>query len=58
MFLYFYFFYFLCIVTRPRYLHADVGVARPGGSSPLDKRTGAHFVPQGDDMIGELEENI
>ena len=56
--LYFYFFYFLRVVTRPKYLHTDVGVARPGGSSPLDRREGARFVPQGDDMMGELEENL
>ena len=45
-------------MTRPVCLHADVGAARPGGASPLDKRAGACFVPQGDDITGELEENL
>ena len=45
-------------MTRPVRLHADVGVARPGGESPLDRRAGAPFVPQGDDITGELEENL
>ena len=45
-------------MTRPVYSHVDVGVARPGGASPLDRRAGAHFVPQGDDIIRELEENL
>ena len=58
MFLYFNVFYFLCIVTRPENFHADVGVARPRGSSPLDRRAGARFVQRGDDPIGELEENL
>ena len=29
--------YFLCQVTRPMYSHVDVGAARPGGASPLDR---------------------
>ena len=36
MFLYFYILCFLCVVTRPKNLHADVGGARLGGSSPMD----------------------
>ena len=40
---------------RPVYSHANVGVARPGGASPLDRQAGARFVPQGDDITGELE---
>ena len=43
---------------RPVNSHADVGVARPGGESPLDKEAGTHFVSQGDDITGELEENL
>ena len=43
---------------RPVCLHADVGVARPRGASPLDRRVEARFVPQGDDITGELEENL
>ena len=39
-------------------LHADVGAARLGGASPLDRRAGAHFVPHGDDITEELEENL
>ena len=38
--------------------HADVGAAQPGEASPLDRRAGARFVPQGDDITGELEENL
>ena len=38
--------------------HADVRVAQPGGASPLDRRDGAHFVPPGDDVTRELEENL
>ena len=45
-------------MTRPICLHADVGAARPGGASPLDRRAGAHFVPYGDDITGEMEENL
>ena len=45
-------------MTRPVYSHADVGAARLGGASPLDRRAGARFVPQGDDIIKELEENL
>ena len=36
---------FLCVVTRLKRFHVDVGAARLGGSSPLDRRVGAHFVP-------------
>ena len=43
---------------RPVYSHADVGAARPGGDSPLDRRDGACFVPQGDAITRELEENL
>ena len=43
---------------RPVYSHADVGAARTRGASPLDRRAGAHFVPQGDDITRELEENL
>ena len=43
---------------RPICLHADVGAARPGGASPLDRRDGARFMPQGDDIIGEVEDNL
>ena len=43
---------------RPICLHADVGAARPGEASPLDKQAGARFVPQGDDITGEMEENL
>ena len=45
-------------MTRPICLHADVGAARPGGASPLDRRAGARFMPQGDDITRELEENL
>ena len=50
--------YFLCQVMRHEYFHADVGATRPGGASPLDRRAGARFVPQGDDVTRELEENL
>ena len=43
-------------MTRHVCLHADVGAARPGGASLLDRRVGAHFVPQGDDITKQLEE--
>ena len=43
---------------RHKCFHADVGATRPRGYSPLDKRARARFVPQGDDMMGELEENL
>ena len=43
---------------RSRYYHADVGAARPRGASPLDRRDGARFVPQGDDITRKLEENL
>ena len=45
-------------MTRPVYSHADVGVARPGGASLLDRRARACSVPQGDDITRELEENL
>ena len=41
---------------RSKNLHADVGAARPGGASPLDRRAGARFVPRGNDITEELEE--
>ena len=43
---------------RPVYSHADVGAARPGGASPLDRQGGAGLVPWGDDITRELEENL
>ena len=43
---------------RPIYSHVDVGAARTRGASPLDRRARAHFVPQGDDITGELEEKL
>ena len=43
---------------RPICLHADVGAASPGGASPLNRRVGARFMPQGDDITEELEENL
>ena len=43
---------------RPIYSHVDVGVAQPGGASSFDSQTGVCFVPQGDDITGELEENL
>ena len=45
-------------MTRPVCLHAYVGEASPRGASPLYRRARAHFVPQGDDITGELEENL
>ena len=48
----------VCVVMRLKCFHADVRGARPGGSSPLDRRAGARFVPQDDDVMGELEENL
>ena len=42
-------------MTRPVYSHVDDGAVQPGGASPLDKGARAHFVPQGDDITGELE---
>ena len=45
-------------MTRPFCLHADVGALRPGGASPLDRRAGARFMPHGDDITRELEENL
>ena len=50
--------YVLCLVMRLECFHADVRAARPGGASPLDRQAGARFVPQGDDVTGELEENL
>ena len=58
VFLCFYVLYFLCLVTRLECFHADIRAARPGEASPLDRRSEAHFVPQGDDVTGELEENL
>ena len=43
---------------RPIFLLANVGAARPRGASPLERRARARFVPQGDDITGELEENL
>ena len=43
---------------RPIYSHVDVGAARPRGASPLDRQAGARFVPQGDDITRELDENL
>ena len=45
-------------MTRPVYLHADVGVVRPRGASPSYRKSRACFVPQGDDITGALEENL
>ena len=45
-------------MTRPICLHVDVGAVRPRGASLLDRRAGARFMPQGDDITGELEENL
>ena len=58
VFLYFYVLYFLCLVTRLECFHANVGAVRPGGASPLDRRAKTRFVPQGDDVTGELEDNL
>ena len=52
------FYIFLCVVTRLKCFHANVRAARLGGASPLDRRVGARFFPQGDDVMGELEENL
>ena len=43
---------------RPKHFHVDVGAARPGGASPLDRWAGSCFVPQGENVTGELEENL
>ena len=43
-------------MTRPICSHAYVGAARPGGASPLDRRVGACFIPQGDDITREMED--
>ena len=45
-------------MTRPVYPHAYVGATQPRGASPLDRKAGAHFVPQGDDITWELEEKL
>ena len=45
-------------MTRPVCLHVDVGAVRPGGASPLDRQARVRFVPQGDEITGELEDNI
>ena len=45
-------------MTRPVYSHADVGAVQPGGYYSLDRRAGACFVPHGDDITEELEENL
>ena len=45
-------------MTRPVCLHVDVGAARPRGASPLNRRFGARFMPQGDDITEEMEENL
>ena len=45
-------------MTRPVCLHADVGIVRPEGEFALDRWDRAHFVPQGDDITRELEENL
>ena len=42
----------------PEHFHVDVGAAWPGGDSLLDRWAGARFVPQGNDITGELEENL
>ena len=39
-------------------LNADVGVTRPGGSFPMDKRARARIVHRGDDELMEIEENL
>ena len=39
-------------------LHENVGDARPGGSSPMDRQAGAHFVHRGNDELTKLEENL
>ena len=43
---------------RPGYFHADVGATQLGGASPLDRLFRSFFLPQGDDITGELEENL
>ena len=58
MFLCFDVLYFLCLVMRLECFHANVGAARPRGASPLDSQARACFVPQGDDVTRELEENL
>ena len=45
-------------MTRPVNSHVDVGATRLGGASSLDRKYGALFVPQSDDITGELEENL
>ena len=46
------------MITRPEFLHADVGDAHPRGYSPMDMRVGAHFAHRGDDELIELEESL
>ena len=58
LFLYFDVLYFLCLVTRLECFHAYIRAARPRGASPLDRRARGRYVPQGDDVTGELEENL
>ena len=43
---------------RLEYFHVDVGVARHGGDSPLDRQVGALFVAQSDDVTRELDKNL
>ena len=43
---------------RPICLHVDVGVVSPRGASPLDRRARARFMPHGDYITGELEDNL
>ena len=45
-------------MARPVCLHADVGLVRPRGEFPLDRKVGARFMPQGDDITRKLEENL
>ena len=46
------------MITRPKILHANVGDARPGGSSPMDRRIGALFLHRGDEELTDMEENL
>ena len=45
-------------MARPICLHADVGAVRPVGASPLYRQSKACFMPWGDDITRELEENL
>ena len=38
--------------------HEDVGLERPGGSSPINRRVGAYFVHRGDDKMIKIENNL